>query len=210
MAASLLCQNWKNDPPTSSRLPNLAVPSGTYLKQASKDIQASFHNDITAFKKAGFKVKELECFENIDHINSAHSSMIAYEFARVHQSWFQVHKAKYSQESKQLIQKGKEVPYAKFSKAKQGRLLLRDKLMKLMKRENIDLCLSPAATSTAPPGLSSTGDPAMSLPWTYAGLPTLSLPWGDIDGLPYGLQATGKFYQDEQLLSLAKICKEQT
>ena len=44
----------------------------------------------------------------------------------------------------------------------------------------------------------------MNLPWTHAGLPTLSLPAGKNKvGLPLGLQLIGRWFGDEALLSFA-------
>ena len=41
----------------------------------------------------------------------------------------------------------------------------------------------------------------MNLPWTYAGLPTLSLPSGlDPAGLPLGIQVVGRYLRDEDLV----------
>jgi len=39
----------------------------------------------------------------------------------------------------------------------------------------------------------------MNLPWTYAGVPTLSIPFGKIESLPFGIQFSGKFNKDEKL-----------
>jgi Asp-tRNA(Asn)/Glu-tRNA(Gln) amidotransferase A subunit family amidase len=45
----------------------------------------------------------------------------------------------------------------------------------------------------------------MNLPWTYSGLPTITLPAGKNDaGLPLGLQCTGHWYADEELLNFAE------
>ena len=63
----------------------------------------------------------------------------------------------------------------------------------------------PIGPGPAPLGLASTGSPVMNLPWTYAGLPTLTLPSGfDDDALPLGLQITGRSYGDEILLAWAQ------
>jgi Asp-tRNA(Asn)/Glu-tRNA(Gln) amidotransferase A subunit family amidase len=41
----------------------------------------------------------------------------------------------------------------------------------------------------------------MNLPWTQAGLPTLGVPAGrNAEGLPMGLQLTGRVLGDEDLL----------
>jgi Asp-tRNA(Asn)/Glu-tRNA(Gln) amidotransferase A subunit family amidase len=75
-------------------------------------------------------------------------------------------------------------------------------LMALMDAFDLDVWISPAAPGAAPKGLSSTGDAIMNLPWTHAGLPTLSLPAGkNAEGLPLGLQVTARWYADEELLA---------
>ena len=44
----------------------------------------------------------------------------------------------------------------------------------------------------------------MNLPWTHAGLPTVTIPvMSNADGLPFGLQIAGGWYQDERLLKWA-------
>jgi Asp-tRNA(Asn)/Glu-tRNA(Gln) amidotransferase A subunit family amidase len=45
----------------------------------------------------------------------------------------------------------------------------------------------------------------MNLPWTNAGLPTLTIPTGtDEAGLPMGLQLTGRRHEDERLFHFGK------
>ena len=52
-----------------------------------------------------------------------------------------------------------------------------------------DAVIGPAATGAAPPGLTMTGDPAMSLPWQAVGMPAVAVPGlRDRSGLPLGLQ----------------------
>jgi Asp-tRNA(Asn)/Glu-tRNA(Gln) amidotransferase A subunit family amidase len=75
-----------------------------------------------------------------------------------------------------------------------------------MDAHSLDLWLAPAAVGPALPGLDSTGDPVMALPWTHAGLPALSLPAGtDAAGWPMGLQVVGRFGEDERLLVAAAL-----
>ncbi len=200
--SSVLCDNWNAEASISEKLPILGIPSGNYLKQASIDILISFDKTINKLKNAGFQVKTTSAFTNIDEINFLHREMISYEFTQVHESWYSSFKTKYSQASIDLIKKGRVVSPDKFMKTKSGREVLRNKLKKLSSENEIDLWISPSATSTAPKGLKSTGDPAMNLPWTYAGVPTLSIPFGMLDGMPYGIQFARNFGEDESLFYL--------
>ena len=66
-----------------------------------------------------------------------------------------------------------------------------------------DTFATPASAGPAP-GVETTGDPAFNSPWSYAGLPTVSLPigWGN-DRLPLSIQLVGRRGGDEKLLALA-------
>lgn len=63
--------------------------------------------------------------------------------------------------------------------------------------------LTPAAPGPAPKGFGSTGSPIFNGLWTYLGLPTVSLPLLEVDGLPVGVQLIGPRYDDGRLLRTA-------
>lgn len=70
---------------------------------------------------------------------------------------------------------------------------------------DFDAILCPAALGTAPKGLASTGDPIMSTVWSFAGLPTLSLPLMNLsNGLPLGVQMVGRRKGDARLLQAGR------
>ena len=57
----------------------------------------------------------------------------------------------------------------------------------------------------APAGLEVTGWGGMTTAWSYAGLPSVTVPAGwPSTGLPLGVQCVGSFGQDEELLSWAE------
>lgn len=75
-----------------------------------------------------------------------------------------------------------------------------------MDEHGIDLWIAPGAPGPAPLGLDSTGNGALNAPWTAAGVPTVSLPAGrNADGLPMGVQLSGRFGGDEALLARARM-----
>ena len=54
-----------------------------------------------------------------------------------------------------------------------------------------DACITLTATGPAPMGLKSTGNPKFVVPGSLLGIPTLTLPLLEDDGLPLGLQLVG-------------------
>ncbi|HLG75373.1 MAG TPA: amidase family protein, partial [Ktedonobacteraceae bacterium] len=86
--------------------------------------------------------------------------------------------------------------------ARAGRSQLRSELEELMHQHAIDIWVSPATVGPAPQGLESTGSPVMNLPWTYAGMPAITVPAGRAsNGLPLGLQCVAAAMADESLLA---------
>ena len=153
---------------------------------------------------AGFVVKSIETMPDFDKIYERHNLIVAAEAARVHADWFDEHSEKYHPKTAELIQRGQKVTDGQLSKAVAGCAALREKVTHLMDKNGLDLWLSPPAPGAAPAGLESTGDPVMNLPWTHAGLPTLTLPAGkNKAGLPLGLQLAGRWFGDEAMLSFA-------
>ena len=104
-----------------------------------------------------------------------------------------------------LLEQGRRVTAAQREAGRRSLLELRERLHALMDEHGLDLWASPAALGPAPRGLRSTGDASMNLPWTHAGLPTITLPAGRArNGLPLGLQLSARFMADEQLLAWAE------
>lgn len=70
--------------------------------------------------------------------------------------------------------------------------------------EDFDVILTPAAPGEAPVGLDSTGNPAFSTLWTFAGMPSVTLPLlqGE-SGLPLGVQLVAEKGDDGRLLRSA-------
>ena len=64
--------------------------------------------------------------------------------------------------------------------------------------------LTPAAPGPAPEGLASTGNPVFCAFWTYLGVPSVSLPLLEANGLPIGAQLIGARRDDGRLLRAAR------
>jgi Asp-tRNA(Asn)/Glu-tRNA(Gln) amidotransferase A subunit family amidase len=56
----------------------------------------------------------------------------------------------------------------------------------------------------APRGFETTGDAAFNSPWTYLGVPCVSLPRLTVDGMPLGVQLVGGRGAEGRLLRTAR------
>ncbi len=70
--------------------------------------------------------------------------------------------------------------------------------------ERFDVIATPASPGPAPKGLGSTGEPVFNAFWTYAGVPCVTLPLLQVDGLPMGVQLVGPKGGDGALLRTAR------
>jgi Asp-tRNA(Asn)/Glu-tRNA(Gln) amidotransferase A subunit family amidase len=66
-----------------------------------------------------------------------------------------------------------------------------------------DACVTLAAPSGAPEGLGSTGNGELAIPASLLGVPALSLPLFEVNGMPLGLQVIGFFDRDADAFALA-------
>ncbi len=197
--ASILCRDWR--PGEAKTGPVLGVPAGPYLLRADEEGQAQFEKDRPRLESAGFAIREVPMFADFDRVVSRHNLVVAAEAARTHREWFEQHHARYHPKTAELIETGSQISDEELSAARLEISQFRQDLVTVMESEGIDLWISPSAPGAAPLGLESTGNPVMNLPWTQAGLPTLTIPSGrNPAGLPLGLQLTGSWYRDEALL----------
>jgi Asp-tRNA(Asn)/Glu-tRNA(Gln) amidotransferase A subunit family amidase len=66
-----------------------------------------------------------------------------------------------------------------------------------------DGCVTLSAPSAAPVGLHSTGDASFAVPFSLLGVPAISLPVLQDEGLPLGLQITGFEHGDAATFAAA-------
>ena len=131
---------------------------------------------------------------------------VAIEAIEIHAEWRDKWEKKYDPRTLTLLDRAKRISDERQSEVREKRLELRNELEDLMDAEGIDIWISPAATCPAPLGLGSTGNSAMNAPWSYSGMPTTAIRAGrSADGLPIGLQITGRFDQDERTIAYSRL-----
>ena len=180
LAARVTCDAWdpEKEAGAARRRPVLGVPEGPYLQQADPEGLQAFEQQVRHLQEARYEVRRVPALTDIETINRWHRRMIAAEFAQVHAEWFARYGHLYRPRTVALIREGQAVTAAEVAESREGQARYREALHRLMDQEGIDLWICPAAPGPAPKGIQSTGNPIMNLPWTYMGLPAVTVPAG--------------------------------
>lgn len=194
-----------------SEIGTVLIPDDAYVEQADDTSIAALNAAAERLTGLGVEVQRVSVFDDIEEINAAHQSLIAYDFADVHKFWIDEFRDLYHPRSIELLERGLQVETEVVERGRDGRLSLRDRLDSTLRRHGAALWIAPATVGEAPKGLETTGNAIMNLPWTYAGVPTVGLPLYRLPhgvgpaGLPLGLQIAGEYDRDERLLYLATL-----
>ncbi len=203
LAASVLCHDWREI--KVNYLPVLGIPRGKYLDQATDEALNAFETQVARLQAEGYKVQEVNTLDDIGDIALWHRKLVSAELAIEHAELYSRFSELYRPKTAELIEEGLLVDKKDLAEARKRQKNLRDRLETEMRQAGIDLWITPAAPGPAPAGIEATGDPAMNLPWTNTGLPSVNIPAGKAqNGLPLGLQLIAPYMGDELLLSWAK------
>jgi Asp-tRNA(Asn)/Glu-tRNA(Gln) amidotransferase A subunit family amidase len=75
--------------------------------------------------------------------------------------------------------------------------------------DSCDACVTLSAPGPAPAGLHSTGSPLFAVPSSLLGVPALSLPLFQVDGMPLGLQVLGYANEDANAFAISAWLRDQ-
>ncbi len=125
-------------------------------------------------------------------------TVMAVEAAAYHEPRYRRQPDDYPPKVTSLIERGLRTSAAEYARCKQAQHLLTDEL-----RTRFRALLVPATPAPAPPA-ETTGDPTFNSPWSYTGMPVVSLPFAwTADGLPLAAQIVAKQGQEDDLFRTA-------
>jgi amidase len=111
-----------------------------------------------------------------------------------------------------LVQQGRSLPAADYARIRAQQVQMAQRFNQwLTGTVALDALLVAPATGEAPRGLDYTGDASFCAPWTFLGVPTITVPVGfGPSGLPLGAQLVGAVHGDQALLELADWMEQHT
>lgn len=207
-AAGVLCDDWRGDHAGeragTPAPPVLGIPVGPYLERAGAEALRAFEEQLDLLRTAGLTVRRVPVLPDFEDVVGQLFLMNRYEVAETHAEWFPRYGDRYREQTAAAIREGQAIDRADYLRARTERAEFTERLASAQVTAGVDVWVAPAATGPAPLGLDSTGSSIMCLPWSNAGLPSLSLPAGRAgNGLPLGLQCVAGAGADEELLDWA-------
>src|SRR6266853_368950 len=185
--------------------PRVAVAE-ELLERATPEVAALIRATADRLARAGATVHEVTLPPSFAGVHAAGRSVLEVEAAAYHEELYRAHAAQYRPRTRELIASGLTRPAVAYARAQRARLAFRRDVMPLLAEH--DALLSPTAPSPAPEGLGATGDPWFCAPWSFAGVPAVSLPIGVSSlGLPHAVQLVGAAGHDAKILAVAAWCE---
>jgi len=200
LATHTLCE-WETETPTARR-PVLGVPTGDYLDAVEPDARRLFDTQVDRLRNHGYEIRTAPLVDDLTEMRHHLRQFQRFELAQAHQHWFAAYEGLYRPATAAAIQDGQNITPAQYLDSGRWRDQFIQAMTRRMTGNAIDLWMTPAAPGAPPRGLSSTGSAVMSAPFSFAGMPALSLPSPD-GALPHGVQFAAAPDHDQQLLSSA-------
>jgi len=186
--------------------PRIGRLRGFHEELVDPELKASIDRALDTLMTADCLVYDIDVPPGFDELTNNHRLIMAAGAAAWHRDRFAEHCDDYGPCVASLIEEGLAASATDYIKALEHQAVMSERMNALF-GEGLDVLLTPATIGPAPDA-SSTGNPAMNAPWSYTGLPTVSLPITlSADGLPVAIQFAGRLHGDVELLRVSAFCE---
>ncbi len=187
----------RSEPPVPPRLAFFRTSRWDQLEPSSQDGLEEVREAL------GDRVDDVEIGPAFDSAWMAHKTINLAEMATWFGSIFDQGRQFFEPDGEEMMEYGRNVTAKDYINAMETRSVLNGMLDEHFLQ--YDAIIAPAAPGEAPAGLDKTGDPMFSAPWTFCGVPAITLPLlqGE-NGLPVGVQLVGQKMDDARLLRTAR------
>jgi Asp-tRNA(Asn)/Glu-tRNA(Gln) amidotransferase A subunit family amidase len=188
------------------RPPRLGRLHGLFNGQAAPVVHALMDSLAKEFTSAGATVVDMPLPDTFSDVLTRHRIVMGVEAAEYHAPRLRRHPEEYLPNIRSLLEEGLATTPQEYARSKAHQKQLTQDMEACF--EGVDVLLTPAATGPAP-SVDTTGDPAFNSPWSYTGLPTVSLPARrDPEGMPLAIQLIGRLWTEPALFAAAAWCEQ--
>jgi Asp-tRNA(Asn)/Glu-tRNA(Gln) amidotransferase A subunit family amidase len=188
------------DPPA----PRLGVLA-PFLARATPEMGKHLEAATRGLEGAGARLEDVALPAAFASIYDVGATVLRAEAAAAHAPLFPAHAAEYPPKIKELIELGHAISAPVYLAAQAARRQVREAVGAIAAR--YDAFLLPTIGAPAPRGLASTGDPSFCSPWSFLGMPAITLPTGVEGGLPLAVQLVAAPWSEARLLAAAAWCE---
>jgi aspartyl-tRNA(Asn)/glutamyl-tRNA(Gln) amidotransferase subunit A len=179
---------------------------GMFEESVQPELLHQYLNVLGQLEAAWAPLHSIALPSSFTDISISHRVIMAVQAAAYHVQRMDKHPDDYPAKIRELIEYGLASRGVTYHKA----LCLRDQLRReasaMFGRGTV--FVTPATRDFAPT-LETTGDPSFNSPWSFTGLPTLSIPVGwSNDGLPHAIQLIANHGHEGDLCAVAAWCEQ--
>jgi Asp-tRNA(Asn)/Glu-tRNA(Gln) amidotransferase A subunit family amidase len=181
---------------------SVGLPRGFFDTHAEPVMAAAMGKLIGQLRQKGWQIEPVPLPPAVADVPRTHRLIMSVEAVTFHGERRKRYPDDYPPKLTELLREGQAVSAMEYEAARRHHRELRGEMMTGFPT-GISAYLAPA-TQGAPPDPSTTGTPLFQAPWSYTGLPTVSLPfaWTD-DGLPLCVQLAGPAWSEADLIAVA-------
>ncbi len=191
---------------TTSETPTFGVIGGLFEDMAEPEMRSVLSTVVDELLLAGAIVKNVTLPVSFSEVLPRHRTVMAVEAAEYHEERLRRHPEDYQPNIRALLEEGINTPAPEYAKCKELQRRLKYEMLTCFHGNSY--LIMPATRGPAP-DMATTGDPAFNSPWSFTGLPVVSIPagWSD-DGMPLAIQIVGSDFQEGGLLDAAVWCEK--
>ena len=186
--------------------PHIRVLKRFFFENADAETTEHINEVLDQLRVAGAKIEELPMPDSIDAAIEDQRLIMAVEGAAFHQPMYQRQADDYQPGIRAMIRRGLDTDAVSYSRALERRQQFITDVHLLAQRA--DVLLTPSTPTPALPDRTNTGNTMFQGPWTYCGIPAITIPSGlAASGLPLGIQLAAGPLAEARLLAAASWCQ---
>lgn len=182
----------------------LGIINNYTFRDVEPAVAEAIHLALNQFRRAGAEIVTVESpFLTQEFDPRLYSTIGLYEFHQILGAGFGATSEHFGDKVRQDLKLGSQIAIADYTRAQTIRQQQIDRFRELF--NSIDLIITPTTPGVAPL-ITATGnqrDRRFVQPFSWLGLPAISIPCGQSGDLPIGLQLIGDRFSETQLLQVA-------
>lgn len=171
---------------------------GPFADRIEATTRRALDRTQSALEGAGCQVQDVELPYRFSTLKDCFEAIVFRDMAKNHGNDHDRFPELVSARFREIIAQGRDTSATVYHEALDNAAYFRKHLLELLQPESI--ILAPATDGVAPPFSDLTGSQMLQSLWSLAGVPTIAVPCGRVDGLPIGVQLIAAPNQEELLL----------